>query len=123
MLIVSKVLDRLKKTQAALVQYISAVNLDPNSHLARVRKAQTHLKLGAPHEALKELLWLKDSASDDANVHFLLGRCYKGLGNKTLSLKHFTEALNLDPKAQMYIKEAMESLDDADADGGWSSEG
>jgi anaphase-promoting complex subunit 3 len=110
-----QVLDRMKKTQPALMQYMTAVTLDPHSNLARFRKAQIHLKLGAPHEALKDLERLKHDAPDDANVHFLLGRTYKKLRNRASAIKHFTISLNLDPKAQQYIKEAMEALDDDDA--------
>ncbi|KAF2791592.1 TPR-like protein [Melanomma pulvis-pyrius CBS 109.77] len=117
---IGSVLDRMKKTQPALVQYITALNIDPRSTLARFRKAQIHLKLGAPMDALKDLEYLKDAAPDDANIHFLLGRTYKKLRDRTNAIRHFTIALNLDPKAQQYIKEAMESLEDDDG-GDWSS--
>ncbi|KAF2184109.1 TPR-like protein [Zopfia rhizophila CBS 207.26] len=117
---IGSVLDRMKKTQLALVQYMHAVTLDPRSNLARFRKAQIHLKLGAASEALKDLEYLKDSAPDDANVHFLLGRTYKKLRDRTNAIRHFTIALNLDPKASQYIKEAMESLEDEEG-GVWSS--
>lgn len=116
----SKVLDRMKKTQPALMQFMTAVTLDPRSNIARFRKAQIHLKLEAPIEALKDLEYLKDSAPDDANVHFLLGRTYKKLRDKGNAIRHFTIALNLDPKAQQYIKEAMESVEDDDGVD-WSS--
>lgn len=109
----------MKKTQPALMQYMTAVALDPRSNLARFRKAQIHLKLGAPHEALKDLQYLKDIAPDDANVHFLLGKTYKKLGEKQSAIRHFTIALNLDPKASQYIKEAME-MDEDDLE--WDSE-
>jgi anaphase-promoting complex subunit 3 len=115
-----KVLDRMKKTQPALLQYITALNIDPRSTLARFRKAQIHLKLGNPLDALKDLEYLKDAAPDDANIHFLLGRTYKKLRDRTNAIRHFTIALNLDPKAQQYIKEAMESLEEEDG-GEWSS--
>ncbi len=48
--------------------------------------------------ALEELMILKDLAPDEANVHFLLGRLYKSLHDKTSAIKHLTIALNLDPK-------------------------
>ncbi|KAF2715479.1 TPR-like protein [Pleomassaria siparia CBS 279.74] len=117
---IGSVLDRMKKTQPALMQYITALNIDPRSTLARFRKAQIHLKLGAPQDALKDLEYLKDAAPDDANIHFLLGKTYKRLRDRTMAIRHFTIALNLDPKAHQYIKEAMENLDDDDG-GDWSS--
>ena len=52
-------------------------------------------ELGA---ALGDLKVLKEIAPDEANVHFLLGRCYRGLGDRGLAIRCFTEALNLDPK-------------------------
>jgi anaphase-promoting complex subunit 3 len=72
-------------------------------------------------------------APDEANVHYLLGKLYKVLHDKANAIKHFTAALNLDPKvrpntecllavefladshslqAAQYIKDAMESLDE-----------
>lgn len=50
--------------------------------------------------ALMELKILKDVAPDEANVHFLLGKLYKTLHQKANSIKHFTTALNLDPKVK-----------------------
>ncbi|KAF2004029.1 TPR-like protein [Amniculicola lignicola CBS 123094] len=126
---IGSVLDRMKKPQPALMLYTTAVSLDPRSNMARFRKAQLHLKLSQPYEALKDLEILKDSAPEDANVHFLLGRTYKRLGNRALAVRHFTIAMNLDPKASQCVKESMEALDEEDGGGvvelgeEWSSEG
>lgn len=111
----------MKKPEAALMQFDAAVKLDPRSIMARFRKAQILLRLNAPEEALKELLYLKDAAPDDPNIHFLLGRCYKRLRDRTMAIRHLTIAMNLDPKSHGVIKEVMESIDQED-DGGWSSE-
>ncbi|KAF2279588.1 TPR-like protein [Westerdykella ornata] len=129
------VMDRQGKTEAALQQYRNAVSLDPRSNLARFRKAQAHLKLHRPEDALLDLIHLRDTASDDANVHFLLGRTYKMLGERSHAVRHFTVAINLDPKAQQYIGEVMEAWDEDEEDlegegdgegdggvGGWSSD-
>jgi anaphase-promoting complex subunit 3 len=114
-------LDRMKKTEPALVQFDAALKIDPNSKLARFRKAQVLLKLGAPDESLLELLQLKDIAPDDANVHYSLGKCYKTLHDRANAIKHLTIAMNLDPKSHAVIKEVLESID-VDDGGGWSSE-
>jgi anaphase-promoting complex subunit 3 len=111
----------MKKIEPALVQFEAAIKLDPRSIMARFRKAQVLLKLGAPEESLKELLYLKDAAPDDPNIHFLLGRCYKKLRDSANAIRHLTIAMNLDPKSHAVIKEVMESIDQDD-DGGWSSE-
>ncbi|KAF2677477.1 TPR-like protein [Lentithecium fluviatile CBS 122367] len=116
---IGTVLERMKKIEAALMQYEAAIQLDPRSTLARFRRASILLKLDSPDEALQELLYLKDAAPEDANVHFTLGRAYKKMRNRTEAIRHFTIALNLDPKAQPVIKQVMESWDDDDT---WSSE-
>jgi tetratricopeptide (TPR) repeat protein len=56
------------------------------------------MSLGDTDSALKELITLKDLAPDEAMVHFLLGRLYKSTREKGLAVRHFTIALNLDPK-------------------------
>ncbi|KAH9880991.1 hypothetical protein J1614_001484 [Plenodomus biglobosus] len=115
------VLDRLKQFEPALLQFELALKLDPRSIMARFRKAQLLLKLSAPEEALHELLYLKDAAPDDANIHFLLGRCYKKVGDRANAIRHLTVAMNLDPKSHAVIKEVMEGID-GDDEAGWSSD-
>lgn len=92
------VLERLKNTQAALIQYKKAVEMAPKNSLARFKKAKILLGLDEPHLALEELSRLKDIVPDEANVHFWLGKTYRTLKKKTLAVKHFTTAINLDPK-------------------------
>ncbi|KAF2758942.1 TPR-like protein [Pseudovirgaria hyperparasitica] len=110
------VLEKMKKTQAALAQFTHACDLDPRSALSRFKKAHALMKLRRLNEALAELEVLKDLAPDEANVHFSLGKVYKMLKDKGSAIRHFTIALNLDPKAAQYIKETMETLDDDDDD-------
>ncbi|KAK2762596.1 anaphase-promoting complex subunit cdc27 [Arachnomyces sp. PD_36] len=105
------VLEKLNNPNAALLQYGRACSLQPQSVLARFRKARAFMKLHELKLALVELKILKDIAPDEANVHYLLGKLYKMLHDKANAIKHFTTALNLDPKAAQYIKDAMESLD------------
>ncbi|KAJ4383432.1 anaphase-promoting complex subunit cdc27 [Didymella sp. IMI 355093] len=118
---IGMVLDRMKRLDLALSHFQIAATLDPRSIIARFRKAQTLLKLGRSRESLDELLYLKDLAPDDANIHFLLGRCYKKERDRANAIRHLTIAMNLDPKSHGVIKEVMESIDQDD-DGGWSSE-
>lgn len=49
-------------------------------------------------DALTELETLKNLAPEEANVFFLLGKCYKGLGQRASAVRAFTTALNLDAK-------------------------
>ncbi|EME45647.1 hypothetical protein DOTSEDRAFT_71372 [Dothistroma septosporum NZE10] len=114
------VLERLRNKEAALLAYDKALDMAPDSALARFKKARVLMHLRDYESALEELIYLSDVASDEANVHFLLGKCYKAMGHRALALKSFTEALNLDVKAAPFIKEEIEKLeenvDDSDDD-------
>lgn len=132
---VGMVLEKTKDYKGALGQYNIACEMAPGSALSRFKKARTLMSLRMYPAALKELRILKDIAPDEANVHFLLGKLYKLLKDKRNAIKHFTDALNLDPKvfrdffppslyllgltglcvqAGHLIKEAIENLDDDD---------
>ena len=96
------VLEKLKNHKAALIQYSRACELSEKSALCRFKKARVLMTLQQPEKALMELRVLKDIAPDEANVHFLLGRVYKQLRQKGSAIRHFTMALNLDPKVSLY---------------------
>nr|POF07092.1 protein bima [Quercus suber] len=111
---IGMVLERLRNKQGALANYARALELAPNSALARFKKARVLMHMMKFDDALEELSRLRDQAPDEANVWFLLGKCYKGLDQKSEALKAFTTALNLDVQAAPHIKEAMEALDEDD---------
>jgi anaphase-promoting complex subunit 3 len=95
---IGMVLEKMKNPKAALVQYSRACELSEKSALCRFKKARVLMTLHEHERALAELRVLKDIAPDEANVHFLLGRVYKVLRQKGSAIRHFTMALNLDPK-------------------------
>jgi anaphase-promoting complex subunit 3 len=103
---IGMVLEKMKNPRQALFQYARACEISPMSALARFKKARVLMSLQEPHLALIELKILKDIAPDEANVHFLLGRLYKMLREKGNAIKHFTTALNLDPKVKI-LAEAL----------------
>lgn len=113
---IGTVLEKQKNPRKALTYFTKATELAPRSALTRFKKARALMAIGEMHAALQELMVLKDLAPDEAMVHFLLGRLYKGLREKGLAVRHFTIALNLDPKASQQIKEAIESLEVDDDD-------
>ncbi|KAG0647652.1 bimA [Hyphodiscus hymeniophilus] len=130
---IGTVLEKQKRPRDALAYFTQATELAPRSALTRFKKARALMSLGDTDSALKELMVLKDLAPDEAMVHFLLGRLYKSTREKGLAVRHFTIALNLDPKvhishpktcrakltnlqASQQIKEAIESLEDDDED-------
>ena len=98
---IGNILEKLKNPKAALIQYSRALELSEKSTLCRFKKARVLMTLQEPERALMELLVLKDVAPDEANVHFLLGRAYKALRQKANAIRHFTMAINLDPKVSL----------------------
>ena len=95
---IGTVLEKQKQPRNALSYFTQATELAPRSALTRFKKARALMSLGDTDSALKELMILKDLAPDEAMVHFLLGRLYKTTKERGLAVRHFTIALNLDPK-------------------------
>ncbi|KAK6606479.1 20S cyclosome subunit (tetratricopeptide) [Botrytis cinerea] len=114
--LMGSVVDKKGNKGLALSYFKKAIDLDPKSALTRFKKARCLMTMGRLEDALDELKILKDLAPDEAMVHFLLGRLYKSMKQKGASVRHFTIALNLDPKASQQIKEAIESLEQGDDD-------
>ncbi|KAF7863131.1 hypothetical protein EAF04_007214 [Stromatinia cepivora] len=114
--LMGSVVDKKGNKALALAYFKKAIELDPKSALTRFKKARCLMTMGDMEDALEELKILKDLAPDEAMVHFLLGRLYKSIRQKGASVRHFTIALNLDPKASQQIKEAIESLEQGDDD-------
>ena len=92
------VLEKMKKYQQALAQYTRSSEMAPTSTMARFRKASILVSLDEVDQALTELKILKDLDPDEANIHYLLGQVYKKVGQRGLAIKHYTTAMNLDPK-------------------------
>lgn len=109
---IGTVLEKQKHVLQALQFFNKATELAPKAAQARFRKARALLAVGHLQAAQKELLVLKDLAPDDARVHFLLGKLFKAQNLKGQAVRHFTQALSLDPKvsclssAEMYTSSA-----------------
>lgn len=112
---IGNVLEKQRQIVKALQFFTKATELAPHAAQTRYKKARALLALNQLDEAQKELEILKTLAPDEATVHFLLGKLYKSLNDKGAAVRHFTIALNLDPKASQQIKEAIESLEDDDS--------
>lgn len=95
---IGTVLEKQKQITQALQYFSKATELAPRAAQARFRKARALLAIGHLPLAHQELLILKDLAPDDARVHFLLGKLYKTQNDKSQAVRHFTQALSLDPK-------------------------
>jgi anaphase-promoting complex subunit 3 len=103
------VLEKKGRLTEALDQYKKACDIQPKSALSRYKKVRAMIYLKLYDAALVEFETLKRLAPDEASVHFLLGQLYKILDKRDLAIKHFTIALNLDPKGSHFIKDALES--------------
>ena len=114
--------DRMKKTDTALSFYDIAIRLNPQALQARMKKAHILLRTGSAKEALEEYLVVKDAQPEDATVHLHIGQAYKRLRNKREAVRWFTVCMSLDPVAQRYVKEEMETWDEGDEVAEWSSE-
>ncbi|KAI1191284.1 tetratricopeptide [Nemania serpens] len=112
---IGNVLEKQRQIVQALQYFTKATELAPHAAQTRYKKARALLALNQLDAAQKELEILKTLAPDEATVHFLLGKLYKTLNDKSAAVRHFTIALNLDPKASQQIKEAIESLEDDDS--------
>lgn len=98
------------KPEQALDALQTAINIDPNNILAKFKKASVLVSLERLHEALDELLLLKDSAPKEAPIYFLMGRIYRKLNLVDKATVHYTMALDLDPKNANYIKSVIEKI-------------
>lgn len=98
---IGTVLEKQKHVLQALQYFNKATELAPRAAQARFRKARALLAVGNLPAAQKELLVLRDLAPNNALVHFLLGKLYKAQNDKSQAVRHFTQALSLDPKVSL----------------------
>lgn len=98
---IGNVLEKQRQTVQALQYFTKATELAPNAAQTRYKKARALLALNQLEAAQQELEILKDLAPDEATVHFLLGKLYKSLGDNGSAIRHYTIALNLDPKVYL----------------------
>jgi len=101
------VLARQKQIVQALPYFAKAVELAPRAPEIRHQKARALLATGQLEEGHRELMILRDLAPDNAQVHFLLGKLAKTLGDKKSAVRHFTIALSLDPKVSLLFSPAL----------------
>ena len=94
-------MEKRKQPDLALQQYDYASQLQPLASQALFRKARLLLTLRKHDQAISALNALKDIAPNESNVHYMLGRAYARLHNKGLAVKHYTNAMNLDPKVSL----------------------
>lgn len=101
-------LEKLSYQEKALQYYELACDLQPNSSLAKFKKAHLLYSMARYSVALENFEDLTRLAPDEATVHFLLGQLYQIMGRKKDAVKEFTIAMNLDPKGNSLIVDALE---------------
>ena len=104
------VLEKVGKRHLALRQYELATKLQPNNPLPIFKKAQLLFTMQQYSQALAAFEILRDLAPDEASVRFVLGQLYNIQNEKAKAVREFTIALNLDPKGNYLIREAMELM-------------
>lgn len=97
------------KLQLSLGIYNKAVQLNTNSPLARFKRSNILFQMNRFDEALQDLIYLKDAAPDEVNVHLLLGKLYRKLSNSAGAAKHFAIAQDIEPKCATLIGEIIEN--------------
>lgn len=73
--------------------------------------------------AESDLLTLKNTAPNEFNVHYLLGKLYKILGRGSDMLKSLVLAQDIDPRAAKMVRDLIEKKDGMDLDEGETEEG
>lgn len=87
----------LDQPQQAIIEYQSALTLDPGNPYVLNRLAGIHLRLGQWDEALRRLELPAALLPDDAWVHCNLARVYREKGEYGLAISHAQKAVELDP--------------------------
>ena len=69
-----------------------------------------------PQLAESDLLTLKNTAPNEFNVHYLLGKLYKILGRGSDMLKSLVLAQDIDPRAAKMIRDLIDKKDGMELD-------
>ena len=120
-----RALHRRGQHAEALHYLQGAVQRDPVNPLARFERASVLFSQDSLEEARQELLELRQLAPREPNVHFLLGKVYKRLGETGKAVKSLFAALDLKPSGRDVgtIKSAIEKIKISDeAAERWGSE-
>ena len=120
-----RALHRRGQHTEALHYLQGAVQRDPANPLARYERATVLFSQESLEEARQELLELRRLAPREPNVHFLLGKVYKRLGETGKAVKSLFAALDLKPSGRDVgtIKSAIEKIKISDdAAERWGSE-
>ena len=103
-------LQAARRWPQALAAFARAEQLDPHNALAKYHAAAVLVAQGRLADAAHRLRLLHELVPREANVHLLLGRVLKKMGDRDGAMQHFVTALELDPADRTAIKAAIEHL-------------
>ncbi|KAI0390185.1 tetratricopeptide [Xylariaceae sp. FL0594] len=109
---IGNALEKQHHYPEALRYFSKAAELSPRGPMMLYRKAKALILVKQFDAAKKELDILKTIAPNEATVHFLLGNLHRSSKDKSNAVRHYTIAMNLDPKAGPQIKHAIEKLEE-----------
>lgn len=108
----SSILHAKNDINGALLVINKALAIDENSVAAHYHKARYLYDVRDFGACLEVLEKLKERASDEANVYFLLGKVHKRLGDTDKALLNFHWASNMDPRGESMLADLGEHLEE-----------
>ncbi|GMR54096.1 hypothetical protein PMAYCL1PPCAC_24291 [Pristionchus mayeri] len=108
----SSILHARNDVPGALMVINKALAIDENSVAAHYHKARYLYDVRDFSGCLQVLEKLKERASDEANVYFLLGKVHKRLGDTDKALLNFHWASNMDPRGESMLSDLGEHLEE-----------
>eukprot|EP00898_Chlorokybus_atmophyticus_P000631 jgi/Chlat1/1569/Chrsp123S01830 len=105
-------LHALQRNEEALAMLEKAIGADGRNPLARYERAGVLASEERYADALEDLQALKDTVPREPNVHFLMGKIYKRMGDVEMAMVHYSIALDLKPSSTdvNLIKSAIDKL-------------
>ena len=94
----------------ALNCFSIAEKMDKDNPLNKYQKAMVLFNLERFNEALQVLETLKLLCPKEAPIYILIGKIYKKKGRIEDALKHFNDALDLDPKDTNMVKSLIDKI-------------
>jgi anaphase-promoting complex subunit 3 len=106
----------VENVRAALAVLTHACSVDVNNPQLHFQRAHVLIATRRYEEALRALELVRQQAPREPPVHILMGRVSRKLGRVQDALKHFSAAIDLDPKESASLKAEIEHLDEPDED-------
>ncbi|WWC89266.1 uncharacterized protein L201_004187 [Kwoniella dendrophila CBS 6074] len=111
---VGMVLEQSEDIVQAIHFYERAVHYAPTSPMVQFKRIRALVALQRFDEAITLLEPLSNQAPDEANVFFLLGKCYLRKDQRSKATIAFTTARELQPKLENAIKATLEANGEED---------